>query len=205
VIFDSHSSAEVTEFRRFVAEHARRAAADVATDVNVNVFMQEVITAYQQGAITDDCFRVETEMMDHPPGEPTQGPWTSCVLFMDPNRVLDALRIHLRKGGSSVTLRYKDLRDQLSKNDFWVNLNLGKGKYLQRRIGGPNCRAWGIIADKHPLGYQRTSDEEFRASLRENTKLEDVGIMFKDGDPRKGPLYAIIDGVLKWEKSKEQP
>jgi hypothetical protein len=203
VIFDSHSAAEVTEFRKFVAEHARRAAADVATDVNVNVFMQEVITAYQQGAITDDCFRVETAFLEHPPGEPTQGRWTSCILFMNPARVIDALQIHLRKGGSSVTLRYKDLRDQLSKNDFWVNP--GEGKYLQRRIGGSNCRAWGIIADKHPLGYQRKSDEEFRASLRENTKLEDVGITFKDGDPRKGPLYAIIDGVLKWEKSKEQP
>jgi hypothetical protein len=201
VIFDSHPAAEVTEFRRFVAEHARRAAADVATDVNVNVFMQEVITAYQQGAITDDCFRVETAFQDHPPGEPTQGRWTSCILFMNPARVIDALQIHLRKGGANVTLRYKDLRDQLSKNDFWYT----NGKDIQRWIGGSNCRAWGIMADKHPLGYQQTSDEEFRGSLRENKTLADVGQVFKDGDPRKGPLFAIIDGVLKWEKAQEVP
>jgi hypothetical protein len=184
-----------------VAEHARRAAADVATDVNVNVFMQEVITAYQQGAITDDCFRVETAFLDHPPGEPNQGRWTSCILFMNPARVIDALQIHLRKGGANVTLRYKDLRDQLSKNDFWYT----NGKDIQRWIGGSNCRAWGIMADKHPLGYQQTSDEEFRGSLRENKTLADVGHVFKDGDPRKGPLFAIIDGVLKWEKAQEEP
>jgi hypothetical protein len=201
VIFESHSALEVTDFRKFVADHARRAAADVATDVNVNVFMQDLITAYMAGAIPDDCFRIETVLLEHPPGAPGQGRWTSYILFMNPARVIDALQIHLRKGGFNVTLRYKDLRDQLSKNDFWYT----NGKDIQRWIGGSNCKAWGIIADKHPLGYQPTSDEEFRASLRDDKKLDDVGLMFKSGDLRKGPLYAIIDGVLKWEKSKEQP
>ena len=203
VIFESHDAAEVSEFRKFVANHARRAAADVATDVNVNVFIQEVITAYAGGEIPDDCFRVESEMKDFPPDEPDQGRWTSYILFMDPNRVIDWLAIHLRKIGSPLPLRYKDLRDQLSKNDFWYRSD--NGKKLVKRIGGTPCVPWGIILDKHPLGYQRTTDEEFRASLRTEKTLADVGHMFKDGDPRKGPLYAIVEGVLKWDKRQEEP
>jgi hypothetical protein len=30
---------------------------------------------------------------------------------MDPNQVISALQIYLRKGGQNISLRYKDLRD----------------------------------------------------------------------------------------------
>ena len=78
----SHSAEEITAYRHFLAVHASRAADDVASDVNVNVFIQDLIVAYNAGAIPNSCFRVEGTQMEHPPGLPTRGRgWcTSCLL-----------------------------------------------------------------------------------------------------------------------------
>jgi hypothetical protein len=204
VIFDSHSAPEVTEFRKFVADHARRAAADVLTDVNVNVFMQELIVAYRDGAISNKCFRVEKIQLEHPPGSPNQGPWDSCRLFIEPHLAINELQVYLRKGNQSVTLRRKDLRDQLSKCDFWIGATNSKDG-LKKRFGQKgsmaSLTAWGFIVDKHPLGTLCVPDEELsKAMVPDNEKpLGVIGPVFRDGDPRKGPLFAIVEGVLRFE------
>ena len=95
-----------------------------------------------------------------------------------------------------MTLRRKDLRDQLSKNDFW-NENA-----KQQRIGRVQSRPWGIIVDKHPLGYQQVSDKDLAEAAGKSEKvLDDIGLHFgKSGDPRKGPLFGIIERLLEEEK-----
>ena len=201
IIFDSHGADEVTAFRKFLAEHTQQASEDVAEDVNVNVFMQEVITAYKAGAIPNSCFKLERRLLPHPPGAPDQGPWTSYVLLLSPNDVINHLQIHLRRSGASVTLRKTDLRNQLSRNDYWYQ---EEGKRLQKRIGGARCDAWGILADKHPLGLQHVSDEAVAQAHNQHQTLGDIGAVFgPEGDPRRGPLFAIIEGVEKAEREKE--
>jgi hypothetical protein len=84
-------------------------------------------------------------------------------------------------------LSRKDLRDQLSREPYWI------GGKLRKRFGpGMAVKAcWGIELDRHPLGYHRVSDQEF---------LDWVGLGLEAraerGDPRKGPLFGIIE-VLK--------
>jgi hypothetical protein len=201
IIFDSHGADEAAAFRKFLTEHTRRTSEDVAEDINVNVFIQEVITAYKAGAIPNHCFKLESQVMPHPPGAPNQGPWTSYVLFLSPNDVISHLQIHLKRAGASVTLRKTDLRNQLSKNDYWYQ---DEGRRLQRRIGGARCDAWGIIADKHPLGFQPVSDGELLKAENKQKTLDEVRRGFgRDGDPRKGPLFAIIEGLEKAEREQQ--
>ena len=57
----------------------------------------------------------------------------------------------------------------------------------------------------HPLGRQACTVEEVRAALK-NTGQQDMSeieLQFADGDPRKGPLFSIVEAVRKFEKDKE--
>jgi hypothetical protein len=199
-ILGSHSVEEILGYRHFLAVHAARAADDVASDVNVNVFIQDLIVAYNAGAIPNACFRVEGTRMEHPPGSPNQGLWMQYTLFIDYNQATSHLGIFLTKGRQTVTLRPKDLRDQLSRNDFFIQ---GKGQLVKRfgPVGSTaNAGAWGILVDKHPLGYRKVSDEDLQAALvpDRDRKLDAIGHVFREscGDPRKGTLFSIVEGWL---------
>lgn len=207
VLFESHSPEELSAYRKFMIEKAQAASEDVSSDINVNVFLQDVITAVKAEAIPPECFRVEKDTLEHPPGCPHQGPWESFRLYLDPKSIIRHLEIYLRKAGHTVTLRYNDLRDQLSKNEFWIKPEAGKK--LNRRFGKKGqtsvVQAWGILVDKHPLGFQPVSDEDYRAALSDrNPTLDEIGPVFADGDPRRGELYAVIDMVLKAEARARQ-
>ena len=81
---------------------------------------------------------------------------------------------------------------------------------LIRRFGPPgstaNASAWGFLVDKHPLGYRQVSDEDLQAALlpERDRKLDMIGPVFREscGDPRKGPLFAIVEGWLAWDERK---
>lgn len=212
VIFESHTAEEVVAYRKFVASHAAASAVDVQADVNVNIFIQDVITAFKDGEIPPEFFRVEKKGLPNPPGAPNQGRWDSYTLFMDPNSVISSVQAYLRQRGLSVSLRYKDLRDQLSKNEFWVE-PVGtagdKKPKLNKRFGKrgqlTTVTAWGFKVDVHPLGLQHIDDETYHEALSKKTpNLGDIGPMFEDGDPRKGELFAIIEGVEKYEARERQ-
>lgn len=208
VIFESHTADEVVRFRKHMAQMASAASADVMTDVNVHVFVQDMVTAYQQGALPNELFRVALKRLEHPPGAPNQtwqngyGYWESCVLYFEPRGVVAALQMWLRKLGASVTLREKDLRDQMSRFDFWVVPE--KNRQITMRMGKPGAKAsatvWGIYVDKHPLGYQRTLDEDVQAALK---SAQGTVPEFTDGDPRKGPLFTIVEGVIEADRAAQ--
>ena len=206
-LLGSHSAEEITAYRQFIAAHATRAAADVASDVNVNVFIQDLIVAYDAGAIPNDCFKVESERMDHSPGSPNQGPWTAYTLYVNFHQALSALGIYLRKGNLNLTLRAKDLRDQLSRNDFFIKLDKENNYQISMKFGATgkqaNHSAWGFLVDKHPLGTRQVSDEEYEMALlpERDRKLDVIGPAFKESDPRKGPLFSIVEG---WLEAKEK-
>ena len=64
-LLQSHMAEEVAAYRKFLVGHAEETAADVQSDVNVNVFIQDLIVAYNAGEISNDCFRVESERVLH--------------------------------------------------------------------------------------------------------------------------------------------
>lgn len=209
VLFESHTPEDVMRFRKFMIERSAMAAEDVSSNVNVNIFIQDMITAFKAGAIPPECFRIEREPVLHPPGKPNQGYWESFVLYIDPKSTLLAMQIYLRKAGQAVALAHNDLRDQLSKNVYWKRL--AAGKKLNKRFGKAGSKetiaAWGIVLDLHPLGLQDISDEDYQDALGERaaTLMDEAGqIYFTDGDPRKGELFAIIEGVRKYEAKERQ-
>jgi hypothetical protein len=208
LIFESHSPDELREYKKFIISRSSSAAEDVSSDVNVNVFMQDLVTAFKHGEIPPEFFRVEKTLVQHPPDAPNQGSWESCKLYMDPNSVISALQMFLRKGGQAVTLRYKDLRDQLSKNKYWIHPEPGKSMAMRigKRGDKGTVKAWGFHIDLHPMGYQRVSDEELTAAKAEILPgfPSEIGVMFKDGDPRKGELFAIITGVTAFEDKERR-
>ena len=180
---------------------------DVASETNVNVFIQDLIVAYDEGAIGNDCFKVESLRMDHPPGSPNQGPWMAHTLYVNFYQALSALGIYLRKGNLNLPLQAKDLRDQLSRNDFFIKLGKENNYQILKKFGAAgkqtNHSAWGVVVDKHPLGTRQVSDEEYELALlpTRDRKLDAIGPVFVEGDPRKGPLFSIVEGWLAEEET----
>ena len=216
ILFESHTKEESVAFRKFIIDRASSAADDVLSDVNVNIFLQCVITSVKAGEIPPECFRVEKRIVSYPQAvkdglvvyeAPNQGMWESVDLFMEPNDVISYLQKDLRKSGSPPPLKYKDLRDQLSKMDYWIKLPGGKklSKRFGRRGNMTPSAAWGFHLDLCPQGLQRISDETFREALSKNQPgLDHVGPMFDDGDPRKGDMFAIVEAVEKYETRDRQ-
>ena len=196
-------SQKTEEFLRFMIEHGRASAADVVSETNINVFLTDLVTACPEDEIPASCFRLESELVEHTPGFPNQNRWLDSEgvirsgwlthrLYMHPARVINALAIYLRKSGKAVSLRQKDLRDQLSKMPFWIS-----GK-LQKRFGDSgdttSIKCWGFDLDKMELARQECTDTELEAYLRN----KDSGT----GDPRLGPFYTIVHWLQK--KRREQ-
>lgn len=193
-------------FDDFVLDHMEHAAVDVTADTNINVFWTDLISAFNADAVPTDCFRIERadEATEYPSGRR----WTSYVLFCEPNGMISALAAHLRKQGQSVSLRRNDLRDQLSKNPYWIPTIHGRAH--KKRFGSGSAggiQAWGFRLDDHPLGRQDVTEEEFKASLNgapKSLNAEVTPFTFKDGDPRKGPLFAIVHELERLEEKKRR-
>lgn len=199
-LLGSHGADEVNEFRKYAVEHSLSAETDVESEHDTNVFIQDLIAAWEAGEIGRECFRVTSTHASHPPGYPSHvGGWNSYTLWIEPRTTMLQLAIYLRKAGRTITLKETDLRDQLSKNDFWVKrqrrdqaINMRFGKLGKMGVKP----AWGILADFHPLGLQKNvTDEEWEEFLQP-----------KDGqpaaDPHKGPLFSLIEGIVSKEREE---
>lgn len=194
-LFESHPAEETREFKAFTVGHTKLTAADVVSETNINVFLQDLLTAFNADAVPTTCFRLESESLDCLKDWPNQGRWTSYKLYINPEQTVSAINIYLRKEGRTLSLRVKDLQAQLSKTEYWIP-DVGT-----KRIGAKgamaNVRAWGLELDKLPaaLGRQEVSDEVYTHWLRHRDQDGE------DTDPRRGPFYAIV-GKLQ-EKERE--
>jgi hypothetical protein len=187
-ILESHDAPEANAFKAFMVAHAKGSAADVSSETNIMIFLTDLLTAYKAEAIPDTCFKLESDHCSNPPGRPNQKTgWRNYKLYIDPEPTISAIRTFLAKQRSDITLRRKDLRDQLSKMPFWVEP--AKGKQLKKRFrqgGSGGTPAWGFDLDKMgELGYLPCSDEE----------VQDYLLDANQGDPRKGPFFAIVDAI----------
>ena len=208
-LFGSHLPIEMEEFRVWLVNHAQNSATDVKDSQFTNVFIQEVAVAVTADAIPAAYFRVEREW-----GRDELGlPWEKIRLYMEPYGVINALQIHLRKSGGNVTLKYKDLRDQLSNQPFWINPK-DPNNPIKKRFGNEGSKAsklaWGIDLDLHPLGRQHCTIEAVQSALKrkeQQTDLSeidlDIELQFEDGDPRKGPLFSIVEAVRRFESDNK--
>lgn len=184
--------ARMEEFKQFMLKHSKSAAVDVSSEVNANVFWEDLITAFKAGAIEKSCFRVKQQLLDHPPGAPDQtGGWAQYILYLDPNSVVSAMKIYQAKERSQWKLNKKDLRDQLAQNAYWVPG--GKAGHTVR-FGKSVVKAWAVNLDYHPLGYQPAPTDEWRQQR-----------MNEGGDIRKGPLFEIVESFDKEDRGHIDP
>jgi hypothetical protein len=167
------------------------ATADVSADMNINVVWTQLITAFKAKAIPVSCFRLESTDRTCSPGQPAQNMdrWRSYRLFMDPDPTLAALAEYLAKQRAQVALKRKDLRDQLSKEIYWI-----KGSHRKRFGPGKDTAAcWAFDVDRHPLGYLMCDDASYDKFIMKQ----------EEGDPRKGELFSIIHEVEAEERKRE--
>jgi hypothetical protein len=188
VMLESHTGDELMEFRKHTVESASAAAADVSAETNVNVFLSDMITAWKAGEINPDAFRLHWTTSEAPPGAPGQGRWNSYDLYLDPDAVLSSVQLFLSKQRSTSGLKRKDLRDQLSREPYWIN-----GRHDLRFIHSSKqyvAKAWGLRIDlmPEPFGYQRITQEQYEHYL---THAGDE----MRADPRKGDIFAIVDAM----------
>jgi hypothetical protein len=198
-LLESHTPEEAQGFIGFAREHTALSAEDVESESNTNLFWDMLLTTFGAEEIPPHHFRYEEACLAHPPGAPQQGqdsfgqelPWLSYQLHFDPDAVLACMKVYLSRQREGMPLSRKDLRDQLSREPYWI------GGKLRKRFGpGMAVKAcWGIELDRHPLGYHRVTDQEF---------FDWVGLGLEAraerGDPRKGPLFGIIE-VLKRQQT----
>lgn len=192
------SPEELREFKDWMLKHSRTASEDVISETNINVFWDHLIAAVKDGAIDRSCFFLRQSYAPHPPGSDgkndkgyfNQAGWEHYELLIEPHSTMMSLQMWLAKGRSSLVLKKKDLRDQMSKEEYWLQGQL-KARFTKGKSGG--TAAWGIDVDKHPLGTIPCSDEEHSAYL----------LKPGEGDPRKGPLFEIVDWLKDGQKEEE--
>ncbi|HEY1170997.1 MAG TPA: DNA translocase FtsK [Verrucomicrobiae bacterium] len=193
-MFQSHAPDEMMDFRNFLFGHSVTATEDVQSRVNINVFMQHIISAYQRGVFGETendkkrYFKVKTTPVAHPPNAPKQGAWMNYHLYLNHLLVVDTLSEHLRRSGRTVPLEISDLRDQLAQNEFWVGPST-------QRFAGKNSKCWEIDLDRFPdLGYKFVDEEELEASRWRDSAHGPMRVVSDDWvDPRKGSLFSIVE------------
>ncbi|MDE2103821.1 MAG: hypothetical protein KGL39_41670 [Patescibacteria group bacterium] len=228
-LLGSHSAEEIARFKKYMVGHSQRAHEDVQVEHNINVFIEDLVTACKMGAIPWTCFRVQAKHLEHAPNQPEQNRvwlseplakfhginfpnennagwaagWFEYVLLMEPDPTIAALNAWLvTKQRRTLPLKRTDLRDQFGRSEFWyqpeIDPKTNRPKKLNSRFYNERGRlrsdtpmAWGIRADKHPMGYQELPSDEWEAVTEMN-------------DPRKGPLFSLIEWVIDEQRRAEK-
>jgi hypothetical protein len=182
-LFQSHSSDEVTAFRHFMEGYCQTSAVDVKDEFNVNIFFREMVNMFQEDGpdVLKYFFTEPDGVLPNAPGSTTQRNWVKRQLWFWADPVISAVQAFLRKRGSSLPLKQKDLRDQLGRNPYWLG---AESKWL--RDCGHSAHCWGLDLDLTPLGYQQVADDD------------PAYVAFTDhrgSDPRLGPLYGIVHAL----------
>jgi hypothetical protein len=185
-MLESHSPEQLKEFLTFTEQHCGSAVQTVTSDVNINKFWDDVMTAFDADEFEDieKCFHVVGVVAPYT-GD-SQGYWKKYQLSLHPQNVTTALRVYLRKQNRIPSLEINDLRDQMSKEDYYISR--GRQRF---GIGAGVTACWTIDMDKHPMGKLPATDEEIVAA-RSNGHLD-----VSEADPRRGPLFGIVAALEK--------
>jgi hypothetical protein len=168
---------ELRNFRQFMIGMAASASKDVSSSTNLMNWWQEIISGVESHDIPIELFAYESEPTELTglPGPPGH---RKIELYFNAAALLEAHQRYLAKSHREPVLSQKDLRDQMKHQPYW----LGNKKKSINRV---TQDAWGINLDRHPMGTQHLTQEEFDA-----LKADDP-----QSDPRQGPLFGIINRI----------
>ena len=185
-LLESHTADEVGKVKQATIDAAMRGVEDVASDIAVNQFWQDVSTLYQTGEMERNWVRFSKREVAHPPNAPRQGHWQEVMMHLQPDPVISAINRMRAQGRGARGLEKKDLVAQMSSEAYWVK---DKSKRRCRfGKGSASIYCWCIRLDSHPLGYQLVSDEEW-GIYQDQPEAQKA----RSGDPRLGELYSLMD------------
>lgn len=180
--------------RPFLVEEARRSIADIRETGEIEEFLRALLTCWERQGFGDQksdwraYFSVQLGDYADPPGVPENsiqlGNWQQVSLFLNPDSLVDALTEYLRRQNKILRLRRDDLKAQMSARPWWIKKDTHYKVRFQVNGVSVGRRPWGLNLDLLPdFGYRPISDAELLAA--------------HPNDPRKGPLYAIVDALTK--------
>jgi hypothetical protein len=211
-LLQSHEAADIRSFRDYLQTHVELAAEEVQEQAYVQQFWIDVLASAKEGvfghspaergeifkALPSEVCHVSLSEMQAKAGEedPSRA-WPSLRFYFTIDSLLARLRKWIKQQGREWTLDKNDLRAQMKVQGYWL-----EGDHRQRFNGAKSGqRCWCITPDKHPLGYQKVSDDEFAASFQ---KSDGHFFAVEDWvDPRKGDLFALIDSLKPQRNEKD--
>lgn len=114
-------------------------------------------------------------------------------LYFDYGAVFEQMQGHLSRQRTALPLSRVDLRDQMSKYQYWI-----PGDHKQRFAGREaTSRCWAVNLDHHPMGYQAVTDD-----VLDRTRAE-AGLRWVD--PRMGELYLVAFDGSKDDDDRDLP
>ncbi len=179
-------------------------SADAQENTGADLFWHKFLNGFAFGAFGDspiselrNLVRVIEDARADSPVSPHQvkvgaeypySTWKSYLFYFRPGDILEILRRHEHRSGKNLGISRRDLRRQMKKRPYWCRSSNSYG--YRQRFKGRVLLCWCIDVDLHPLGYIRMGDVEFDESFKSMQSGADWV------DPRKGPLFNIIDALL---------
>ena len=214
--------ASLTHFKQFVRKHIEAAQGDMRDQLYVTHFFDHLLGAWRagmfmpRGSLTDlkhyfhlvpkpdrDADKAVTDYQRRRAAENGMGyaAWQGYYLDLNCEAVVEVVMAYRRtKLGITENLSRKDLQEQMTGRPWFVKNK--RGRWSVKFEGGGQEPAWKIDLDQHEMGRLAVTDEDFEESLHPAGR-KDVLIERLDWtDPRKGPLYAIVE-QLKRKESKD--
>lgn len=190
-------------FRPFLVEEARASIQELREQGEIETFLRALVTCFERRGFGEDFadwrryFYVrKTDYCDPPgmtPGSAQAGTWTQTILYINPDATMDAIAQYLRGMGQTLRLRKEDLRAQMSARPWWERPPTESHKVRFVVAGVTSSRRyWALNLDLLPeFGFRPVSDAEYHAAMQ------------SEGDPRRGPLHALADAIIR--KSASNP
>jgi hypothetical protein len=209
-LLESHGAPEVRAFRDWLRGYIEGAQKDVREQLYVSQFFQDILSADKAGFFGDTSSELRryfktvdkdekvadealTERQREMGRQTGWCAWQGKLLYIVCKDVVERVMAYRRSIGVAENLSRKDLHDQMKGRPYFVPPGK-KGSHQIRFEGGGQETAWCIDLDRHEMGLQQMSDEDFEATLRPNGDF----VMSTDWeDPRRGPLFVLVDRLRR--------
>lgn len=212
-IIPNYAARDCERFRDWLIEKTIASDQEVAERVDVNQFVKHLLNAFTNGAFGDTPAelaryfkfvqnkKAKTRLSDRQLQDAAEDPrraWVSGYLYFRPGPVIDVINEYLRRQGKVLALDQADLLRQMKVRPYFVHSKRPQGHAMKFGHGSKtNQYCWCLDLDQVPeLGLLDVSDEDWVNSFYRDAHTEKALLPIEEWiDPRKGDLFAIVDGL----------
>ena len=212
-LLQSHEAKQLREFKEFLRYHIEGAQRDVRDQLYVTMYFEHLLGAERSNQFGYSATDLRRYMKvsdkplddDFPTADAAVSPrqrelgrerawcaWKGKRLYLVCQGTVEVVMAYRRTLGITENLSRKDLHDQLKGRPYLVPPP-PCGSHQVRFACAAREIAWCVDLDQHEMGRLEVSDEEFEASLHPTGDPEVWVERAEWKDPRKGPLYALVE------------